>query len=130
MAKSYLVVRIRGQVDVPHWATTTMELLRLDKKYRATILQTQINTLGMLDKVKHYVSWQEADLEITKELLDKSAHRFLVSVQLNQSRRMKLFSQVLSVVSMEQRGVVHDVYVVSQMNRIYLSAVNFLWFVW
>ena len=75
MAKSYLVVRIRGQVDVPHWATTTMELLRLDKKYRATILQTQINTLGMLDKVKHYVSWQEADLEITKELLDKRGRK-------------------------------------------------------
>ena len=62
-------------MDVPHWATTTMELLRLDKKYRATILQTQINTLGMLDKVKHYVSWQEADLEITKELLDKRGRK-------------------------------------------------------
>ena len=75
MAKSYLVVRIRGQVDVPYWASTTMELLRLDKKYRATILQAQVNTLGMLDKIKHYVSWQEADIEITKQLLDKKGRK-------------------------------------------------------
>ncbi len=75
MAKSYLVVRIKGQVDVPYWASTTMELLRLDKKYRATILQAQVNTLGMLDKIKHYVSWQEADIEITKHLLDKKGRK-------------------------------------------------------
>ena len=34
MANAYLVVRIKGQADVPHWATTTMTLLRLDKKGR------------------------------------------------------------------------------------------------
>ncbi|MDI1496200.1 MAG: ribosomal protein L30P [Cenarchaeum symbiont of Oopsacas minuta] len=75
MAKSYLVVRIKGQVDVPYWARTTLELLRLDKKYRATILQTQVNTLGMLDKVKHYICWQEADVDITKQLLDKKGRK-------------------------------------------------------
>ena len=32
MAKAFVVVRIRGQADVPHWATTTLELLKLDKK--------------------------------------------------------------------------------------------------
>ena len=60
-------------MDVPHWATTTMELLRLDKKYRATILQTQINTRHA-DKVKHYVTGKR-HLEIT--LLDKSASQIL-----------------------------------------------------
>ena len=38
MANAYLVVRIKGQADCPYWATTTMNLLKLDKKYRATIL--------------------------------------------------------------------------------------------
>ena len=32
MAKSFLVVRIKGQADCPYWATTTMTLLKLDKK--------------------------------------------------------------------------------------------------
>jgi len=39
MAKAFLVVRIRGQADVPHWARTTLDLLKLEKKYRATIIQ-------------------------------------------------------------------------------------------
>ncbi|MEJ2260933.1 MAG: 50S ribosomal protein L30 [Nitrosopumilaceae archaeon] len=75
MAKAYLVVRIKGQADVPHWATTTMTLLKLDKKYRATILPAKDNTLGMLNKVKHYISWIELDTDLAKELLDKKARK-------------------------------------------------------
>lgn len=75
MAKAYLVVRIKGQADVPHWADTTLRLLKLEKKYRATILPAKENTLGMLNKVKHYVSWQEADPELARELLDKKGRK-------------------------------------------------------
>ena len=75
MANAYLVVRIKGQADVPHWATTTMTLLKLDKKYRATILPAKDNTLGMLNKVKHYISWIELDTDLAKELLDKKARK-------------------------------------------------------
>jgi len=38
MAKAYLVIRIKGLADVPYWAYTTLRLLKLEKKYRATIL--------------------------------------------------------------------------------------------
>jgi len=75
MAKAFLVVRIKGQVDVPHWAKTTLKLLKLEKKYRATIIPAKENTLGMLNKVKHYVSWQEIDSTLAKELLDKKARK-------------------------------------------------------
>ena len=75
MGNAYLVVRIKGQADVPHWATTTMTLLKLDKKYRATILPAKDNTLGMLNKVKHYISWIELDADLAKELLDKKARK-------------------------------------------------------
>ena len=75
MANAYLVVRIKGQADVPHWATHTMTLLKLDKKYRATILPIKENTLGMLNKVKHYVSWTEIDSTLAKELIDKKARK-------------------------------------------------------
>ena len=73
MAKAYLVVRIKGQADVPHWAKTTLTLLKLEKKFRATIIPAKENTLGMLNKVKHYVCWQEVDSALAKELLDKKA---------------------------------------------------------
>ena len=77
MANAYLVVRIKGQADVPYWASTTMTLLKLDKKYRATILPAKDNTLGMLNKVKHYISWPKISLikkhenQAIKKLLQK-----------------------------------------------------------
>ena len=69
--KAYLVVRIKGQADVPHWANTTLNLLKLEKKYRATIIPAKENTAGMLKKIQHYISWQEIDAPTTKKLLDK-----------------------------------------------------------
>ncbi len=75
MAKAFLVLRIRGQADIPYWATTTLKLLKLDKKFRATILPAKENTLGMLKKIQHYISWQEIDISTTKELLDKKGRK-------------------------------------------------------
>ncbi len=75
MSNAYLVVRIKGQADVPHWATTTMNLLKLEKKYRATIIPSRDNTLGMLNKVKHYITWIELDAELAKDLLNKKARK-------------------------------------------------------
>lgn len=75
MAGAYLVVRIKGQADVPYWASHTMSLLRLDKKYRATILPARENTLGMLNKVKHYVSWVALDADLARELVEKRARK-------------------------------------------------------
>lgn len=75
MARAYLVVRIKGQADVPHWAETTLRLFKLEKKYRATILPSKENTLGMLNKVKHYVAWNEIDSEIATELLEKKGRK-------------------------------------------------------
>ena len=75
MAKAFLVLRISGQADVPYWADTTMRLLKLEKKYRATIIPEKDNTIGMLRKIQHYVSWQEIDIETVKELLDKKARK-------------------------------------------------------
>ena len=75
MTNAFLVVRIKGQADVPYWATHTMTLLKLEKKYRATILPAKENTLGMLKKVQHYVSWIELDATLAKELIDKKARK-------------------------------------------------------
>ncbi len=75
MVKAYLVLRMKGQVNIPYWAKTTLKLLRLDKKFRATIIPVKENTEGMLDKVKHYVSWQEPDISLIKELLEKKGRK-------------------------------------------------------
>ena len=75
MAKAFLVVRMKGTVNTPYWARTTLDLLHLDKRFRATMIPAKDNTKGILDKIKHYVSWQEIDVPTTKELLEKKARK-------------------------------------------------------
>ena len=68
---AYLVVRIRGTVNIPHWANNTLDNLNLDKRFRATIIPENPESLGMLRKVKEMVAWTSADATIIKELLEK-----------------------------------------------------------
>src|SRR5579863_746782 len=75
MGKAFLVIRMKGTINVPHWANTTLDLLHLDKRFRATIVPERDNTKGMLNKIQHYVSWQEIDVSTTKELLEKRARK-------------------------------------------------------
>ncbi|MFB5598632.1 MAG: 50S ribosomal protein L30 [Nitrososphaeraceae archaeon] len=67
----YLVLRIRGEVNVSHWAEKTLESLNLRKKFNATIIKEDSQTLGMLRKVKELVAWKSVDAPIINELLEK-----------------------------------------------------------
>jgi large subunit ribosomal protein L30 len=67
----YLVVRMKGTVNVPQWANLTLENLHLNKKFRATIIPENNQTLGMLRKVKELVSWTSIDKEFIKEFIEK-----------------------------------------------------------
>ena len=75
MAKAYLILRVKGQADVPHWARTTMTLLKLDKKHRATIVPATPVTSGMLKKIQTFVAWCEADAGLVKDLIEKKARK-------------------------------------------------------
>jgi large subunit ribosomal protein L30 len=62
---------MKGTVNVPQWAHLTMENLHLDKKFRATIIPENDQTLGMLRKIKELVSWTSVDQDFIKEFLEK-----------------------------------------------------------
>src|SRR5215475_10505647 len=68
---AYIVIRIKGKINVPHWAKQTMASLNLHKKFWATILPENSESLGMLRKVKDFVAWCPVDADIIKELLVK-----------------------------------------------------------
>ena len=72
---AYLVVRIRGTVNIPYWANNTLDNLNLDKRFRATVIPENPQSLGMLRKVKELVAWTSADAAIIKELLEKRGKR-------------------------------------------------------
>jgi large subunit ribosomal protein L30 len=65
----YLVVRIRGLVNIPMWADKTLENLNLRRKFNATIITENSQTLGMLRKVKDIVAWNSVDSSIIKDIL-------------------------------------------------------------
>ena len=67
----YLVVRMKGTVNVPYWARITLESLSLNKRFRATIIPENAQTLGMLRKIKEYVSWTSVDAEFIREFIEK-----------------------------------------------------------
>jgi len=72
---AYLVVRIKGTVNIPRWAQTTLDGLNLDRRFRATIVPGSDEYLGMLRKVKEEVAWTKADAGIVRELLEKRGRK-------------------------------------------------------
>jgi large subunit ribosomal protein L30 len=72
---AYLVVRIKGTVNIPRWAQDTLDGLNLDKRFRATIVPESNEYLGMLRTVKEEVAWTKADAGIVKELLEKRGRK-------------------------------------------------------
>jgi len=68
---AFLVVRIRGTINVPYWAITTLKNLYLNKRFSATMVPETPNYLGMLKKINQWVAWSKADSEIVKTLIQK-----------------------------------------------------------
>lgn len=68
---AYVVLRIKGTVNVPHWARYTLDNLSLYKKFWATLLPETPESIGMLKKIKDFVAWSHVDASFVKELLEK-----------------------------------------------------------
>ena len=72
---AYLVVRIKGTINIPQWAKTTLNGLNLDKRFRATIVPESPEYVGMLRRVKEEVAWTKADARIVKDLLERRGRK-------------------------------------------------------
>jgi large subunit ribosomal protein L30 len=72
---AYLVVRIKGTVNIPQWARITLDGLNLERRFRATIVPESPEYLGMLRRVKEEVAWTKADAAIVKDLLEKRGRK-------------------------------------------------------
>ncbi len=72
---AYLVVRIKGTVNIPAWAKMTLDGLNLDRRFRATVVPDSPEYLGMLKRVKDIVAWTKADSGIVKELLERRGRK-------------------------------------------------------
>jgi len=65
------VIRIRGLVRIKKEIEDTLTMLRLKKKNSCVILENNPSSLGMVKKVRDYVTYGEIDDETYKLIMDK-----------------------------------------------------------
>jgi large subunit ribosomal protein L30 len=70
------VILVRGVVGVPKTVKDTLAMLRLSRKNRCFILESNEVYLGMLRKVKDYVTWGPITDQTFQELLSKRGQPF------------------------------------------------------
>ena len=62
---------MKGTVNIPNWAQSTLDNLHLNKKFRATLVPENEQTLGMLRKIKEIVAWTSVEESFIREVVEK-----------------------------------------------------------
>jgi len=110
-----LVVRLRGTVNVPYWAVTTLKNLYLNKRFSATLVPETSDYLGMLRKISPWVAWSKADREIVKTLIENRAkNKNPRSDSLSKSRNSKDYMGIDELVEV----LVNDKIKFSEQNNV------------
>ena len=71
MNRRVAIIRIRGKIDVKKPVKDTLAMLRLYKKNSCVIVPNTPVYIGMLKKVKDYVTWGEVDEKAFRILLER-----------------------------------------------------------
>lgn len=66
-----VVIRVRGRAGVNRRIEDTMHLLKIYNKYHCIIVDNNKNVIGMLKKIKDYVTWGEVDNATLTRLLNE-----------------------------------------------------------
>ena len=72
---AYIVINIRGTVNIPHGVKKTLKHLNLETRYRATVISDNKINQGMLLKAKEYLAWTKADSKIIAQLLKNKGEK-------------------------------------------------------
>ncbi len=71
MKNKIAVIRIRGRIKIRHDIKNALEMLRIYRKNYCAVLDPSPDNMGMIKKVKDYVTWGEIDDETFKLLIEK-----------------------------------------------------------
>ena len=66
---TFLVVRVRSDINVRHDIKKTMHSLNLTKVNHAVLVPNRPEILGMLAKAKDYITWGEPSKETIESLI-------------------------------------------------------------
>ena len=70
------VVLVRGRVGLQYKVKDTLDLLRLRRKNFCVVLESNSVNLGMINKVKDFVTWGEITDETFKQLVSAKAEEW------------------------------------------------------
>ncbi|MEW6070654.1 MAG: 50S ribosomal protein L30 [Candidatus Thermoplasmatota archaeon] len=71
--KALVVIRVRGSVNIRKDIKATLRMLRLTRANHCVILPPTADYIGMLQKVKDYITWGEIENETLEMLIKKRA---------------------------------------------------------
>lgn len=77
MATKIAVILVRGKVNLNEKLKDTLNMLNLPRKNSCIIIENTPTNMGMIKKVKDYITWGEIDEETYKELISKRGEEFL-----------------------------------------------------
>ena len=90
------IVLVRGVVGVAQPVKDTLSLLRLHKKNYCVVVDNNPVNIGMIKKVKDYVTWGEIDENTFKELVEKSQDLLAEEALVEEKKIMERFFNSLS----------------------------------
>lgn len=73
--KKIAIILVRGLVKVRYDIKETLKMLGLHRKFACTVRPKTQEVLGMVKKVKDYVTWGEIDEETYKQLADNRGEK-------------------------------------------------------
>lgn len=68
---TFAVVRVRGIINIKKEIRDTMAMLRLNKANHCVLVPDTPTHIGMLNKIKDYVTWGEVSPEVLEKMLRK-----------------------------------------------------------
>lgn len=75
-SKRIAVIKVRGSVKIKKEIEATLNILRLYKKNYCVIAEATPSVLGMIKKIKDYVTFGEIDDETYKLLIEKRGEEY------------------------------------------------------
>lgn len=76
MTNNIAVIRVRGDIHVTIKIKKTLRMLNLLKRYHCVVIPNNTINLGMIKKVKDYITWGEINPEIEKQLKEKRSEYY------------------------------------------------------
>ena len=76
MTNKIAVIRIRGQVRIPTVVKSTLEMLRLYNTNFCVLIEPTVVNMGMIKKVKDFITYGEVNEDMLTELISKRGQEF------------------------------------------------------